>query len=216
MRANVAPIHLLLLLPPLGRPAPISPKPWQPEAGQGDAVRTWAPETELLNIASPDPGSRRRSWRDFAAARRAVQQEGDLATRDDYMSWRARPADLPSNPEKVYRATGWAGWRDFLHGSPEGRVCAVCGSPAISVGEVSTDGSQWNRLLCRRCGKGAAAAAAEQRLADSAAAAPEEVQGHGLAGLRLEQPGCATELPRLLSLAHRCLECPQVLLPRDS
>lgn len=58
------------------------------------------------------------SAREFAHALR-------LRTVADWQAWcrtGARPPDIPSNPAVSYKDGGWAGWTDFLVGTPTGSV----------------------------------------------------------------------------------------------
>ena len=55
-------------------------------------------------------------FRGFAEARNYVQSQG-LRSQAHWNQWKKqgnRPADIPSNPDKTYRDSGWKGWNDFL------------------------------------------------------------------------------------------------------
>ena len=74
---------------------------------------------DWLGTGNPDP--RGRSWRPFAAARafaRGLRLRSSTQWRlycAGRMKRKARlPADIPSHPDRVYRETGWAGFRDWL------------------------------------------------------------------------------------------------------
>jgi hypothetical protein len=57
-----------------------------------------------------------QQWRPFPAAR-AYAQSLHLPSAQAWRAWSqtaARPSDIPSNPDTVYRDAGWAGWRDWL------------------------------------------------------------------------------------------------------
>ena len=45
-----------------------------------------------------------------------------LGNQNEWMAWSksgARPANMPSNPHKVYRNDGWLGWKHWLwHSNP--------------------------------------------------------------------------------------------------
>jgi superfamily II DNA or RNA helicase len=58
----------------------------------------------------------RRYWRSFEEARTFVHSLG-LNKKDDWKEWvksGKRPKDIPSNPNKTYKDTGWKGWGDWL------------------------------------------------------------------------------------------------------
>ena len=65
---------------------------------------------------------RRAAARPFRSAREFVHTLR-LRTVTDWQAWcrtGARPVDIPSNPSVTYKDDGWAGWADFLTGTPAG------------------------------------------------------------------------------------------------
>jgi hypothetical protein len=56
-------------------------------------------------IASP-------TWKTFDEAKTYVEQHG--FTQDGFNAWEERPDDIPSNPNVVYKDSGWVSWGDFL------------------------------------------------------------------------------------------------------
>jgi hypothetical protein len=57
-----------------------------------------------------------REYRGFSEARAFVRRLG-LKSKDEWATYRKsgkKPADIPSNPQKVYGRAGWAGWGDWF------------------------------------------------------------------------------------------------------
>ena len=55
-------------------------------------------------------------FREFEEAQKYVQSQG-LRSQLDWNQWKkqgSRPEDIPSNPDKTYKDSGWKGWKDFL------------------------------------------------------------------------------------------------------
>ena len=85
-----------------------------------------------------------RGWQDFEAARRYARKLG-CSSQDEwiqYCQFMATPADIPTNPEKVYENQGWGGWEDFLkipQGTPRAkptRTMAANGERGLTVAVV--------------------------------------------------------------------------------
>jgi superfamily II DNA or RNA helicase len=67
-----------------------------------------------MNATNKGPVS--HNWRLFEEARAFVHGLG-LNKKDDWKEWvksGKRPKDIPSNPNKTYKDTGWKGWGDWL------------------------------------------------------------------------------------------------------
>ena len=60
-------------------------------------------------------GSCATRWLDFETAKSTVRLLAHTR-RSDFWEWwkRERPVDLPYNPDKAYRKSGWSSWGDFL------------------------------------------------------------------------------------------------------
>jgi hypothetical protein len=60
-------------------------------------------------------GSCATRWLDFETAKSTVRLL-EHTRRSDFWEWwkRERPVDLPYNPDKAYRKSGWSSWGDFL------------------------------------------------------------------------------------------------------
>ena len=64
--------------------------------------------------------ARNRTFRSYAATRSFARKLG-IRSEPDWIAWcrgdlfpdRPRPADIPSNPARVYRGTGWTTWGEF-------------------------------------------------------------------------------------------------------
>src|SRR5262245_12417369 len=70
----------------------------------------------LKLITKPADKKSRPNWRPFEEARAFVHSLG-LKKKNDWKVWvkgGRRPKDIPSNPNKTYKDTGWKGWGDWL------------------------------------------------------------------------------------------------------
>lgn len=93
------------------RPTDIPSDPNQVYAGIG-----WQSWEDWLGKPRDPGGGRRRSWRQFEAARTSVQKLR-LRSRAAWRIWcksGQRPADIPSNPQRTYATCGWRSWTDWL------------------------------------------------------------------------------------------------------
>lgn len=90
--------------------------PTHPERSFEDEWTTWGEFLGTGTVASVQ-----REFRSFHAARAFARQLG-LASFNQWTQWctgdlpglPSRPLDIPSNPQRVYRAEGWASWGDWL------------------------------------------------------------------------------------------------------
>jgi hypothetical protein len=156
------------------------------------------------------------SWMDFELARDLVQRQG-FSRKREYALWRARPKNLPPNPNKAYEEHGWAGWSNFLgktsdfvqpataaaHGTEQvGKStwlkCGEChGSAVMGVASVNLTG--WDLLLCRSCEKRLRMGGKWRR--------DHSVSVNSTGGAELMR--LPLERKRIKLLYRRCFECPQ-------
>ena len=84
----------------------------------------------------------------------AVARSLGLANTKAWYAWSksgARPANVPSNPERTYRHTGWLGWEHWLwHANPD-TASAAASRP--SAKRAADSGTQSMALLHRAIGK---------------------------------------------------------------
>jgi hypothetical protein len=93
------------------RPADVPASPDRTYAGAGwQGWYDWLGKPAGRTERGPKP------WQPFVAARRYVRALGLPSAR----AWRrwatspARPADIPSNPDRAYAHAGWTDWADWL------------------------------------------------------------------------------------------------------
>ena len=93
------------------RPQDVPVDPALIYGGEGGPWKGWP---DFLGYALQ--GSRVRGWRSFEEARGFARSLG-LESSTEWQEWRKsgeRPADIPSNPNIVYKEEGWLSWGDFL------------------------------------------------------------------------------------------------------
>ena len=80
------------------------------------------------------------SFRSFAAARAFARGLG-LTSMRAWQAWckgGARPADIPSSPNQVYKGKGWAGYGDWLGCQPDNdEECPCCLDPLPGKGRFA-------------------------------------------------------------------------------
>ena len=55
----------------------------------------------------------KKDWLSYEEAQDVVRKAG-ISTQPDFMDWKERPDNFPSQPNRDYKDEGWVSWGEFL------------------------------------------------------------------------------------------------------